>query len=172
MKELVPHNPQWASEFRKESASISIALGDMVSAIHHIGSTSIPGIHAKPIIDLLVEVFAINRIDAKNPAMVDIGYECMGEYGISGRRYFRKNNAQGARTHHIHMFDVNSEHVFRHLAFRDYLVAHPTKAQEYSAIKQALVKEHKGDWNLYLDGKDPFIKKTEQIALEWSRKQI
>ena len=172
MKILTSHSPQWAPAFQKESALISSTLGDVVSAIHHIGSTAIPGIYAKPIIDLLVEVCTVNSIDTKNLSMVNIGYECMGEYGIAGRRYFRKISAQGVRTHHVHMFDVKSEHTLRHLAFRDYLIAHPMKAQEYSSLKQTLVTEHKGDWDLYLDGKDPFIKKTEQLALEWSRKQI
>lgn len=130
MNSLVPHCPTWVPEFRLESAAISNALGDIVSAIHHIGSTSIPGIHAKPIIDILVEVYAVDCVDTKNSTMVNIGYECMGEFGISGRRFFRKINFQGTLTHHVHMFNVDSEHIFRHLAFRDYLIAHPLKAQD------------------------------------------
>ena len=170
MNTLVPHSPTWAPEFQTESTAISIALGIVAATVHHIGSTSIPGIHAKPIIDILVEVHAIESVDTKNSDMAQIGYEPMGEYGIPNRRYFRKINSQDTRTHHVHVFKVNSEHVIRHLAFRDYLIAHPLKAQEYSALKLALATEHKDDWELYLDGKDPFIKETEQIAIEWHRK--
>ncbi len=168
---MVLHSPAWVPEFRIESTAISIALGAMVAAVHHIGSTSIPRIYAKPIVDILVEVDAIESVDTKNSEMVKIGYEPMGEYGIAKRRYFRKINSQGTRTHHVHVFNVNSEHVYRHLAFRDYLIAHPLKAQEYSVLKQALANKHKNDWDLYVAGKDPFIKITEQIAIEWYRRR-
>ena len=170
MKTLVPHSPTWAPEFRAESIAISIALGVIAATVHHIGSTSIPGIHAKPIIDILVEAHSIESVDTKNSQMARIGYESMGEYGIPNRRYFRKINSQDTRTHHVHMFNVDSADVTRHLAFRDYLIAHPLKAQEYSALKLALAVEHKDDWERYQDGKDPFIKETEQIAIEWYRK--
>lgn len=129
MKKLVPHNPQWEADFQTESNAILIALGGIATTIHHIGSTSIPGIFAKPIIDILVEVVAVALVDGKNSVMESIGYECMGEYGISGRRYFRKLDSRGVRTHHLHVFNAGSEQVVRHLAFRDYLIAHPAKAR-------------------------------------------
>ena len=103
--------------------------------------------------------------------MKTLGYEVLGEYGIKNRRYFRKSKADGTRTHHVHIFRKSSPEAERHLAFRDYLRTHQSKAQEYSNLKAELTKN--GDslsWDDYLDGKDPFIKATEREAVEWYRK--
>jgi GrpB-like predicted nucleotidyltransferase (UPF0157 family) len=93
--EVVPHHPNWRKEFEIEAQQIAIALGDNAVAIHQIGSTSIATIHAKPIIDILVEVRSIDKVEGRNPAMQALGYECMGEFGIKDRRFFRKDNAAG-----------------------------------------------------------------------------
>ena len=91
--QVVPYDPAWQSEFEAEAKRIARTLGKIVVRLHHIGSTAIPGILAKPIIDFLVEVDDIVELDDKSSAMEELGYEVMGEYGILGRRYFRKNNA-------------------------------------------------------------------------------
>ncbi len=94
MKVVVePHNPHWAGMFENESQMVTQALGPNVVTIYHIGSTSIPNIYVKPIIDMLVEVTDITDVDAHNRAMEALGYEAMGECGIPGRRYFRKEDA-------------------------------------------------------------------------------
>lgn len=164
---VVPHNPQWASMFEQESAQLKQALGANVVAIHHIGSTAIPTIYAKAIIDMLVEVDEIQAVDACNSAMESLGYEAMGEFGIPGRRYFRKDNAAKVRTHHIHVFAAGSPEVVRHLAFRDFLLTHPDWAQRYSDLKRQLVAAHPESIEQYMDGKDPFIKEVERLALVW-----
>ena len=87
--EVVPHDPKWRQVFEVESQPVIEALGDNVLAIHHIGSTAIPGIYAKPIIDLLIEVKDIVKVDGQGSAMELLGYEVMGEFGIPDRRYFR-----------------------------------------------------------------------------------
>jgi len=97
--EVVPHNPRWRNAFEAEAKHIGAALGENVVAIHHIGSTAIPDIYAKPVIDLLVEVENITEVDERSSAMEALGYEAMGEFGIPGRRYFRKNNGEGIRTY-------------------------------------------------------------------------
>jgi GrpB-like predicted nucleotidyltransferase (UPF0157 family) len=155
--EVVPHDPNWENEFTIESARVVAALGENLIAIHHIGSTSIATIQAKPIIDMLVEVSSIDRVDDRNSHMQALGYECMGEFGISGRRFFRKDNAAGIRTHHLHTFEANSAQVKRHLAFRDYLNAHPETARAYSELKQQLAKQYPTDIEGYMDGKAAFI---------------
>jgi GrpB-like predicted nucleotidyltransferase (UPF0157 family) len=160
--EVVPHDPQWRSIFHIESQYISNALGENAIAIHHIGSTSIDTIHAKPIIDILVEVQDINQVDDLSLVMESIGYEVMGEFGIEGRRYFRKDNQEGIRTHHIHTFEVNSAQITRHLAFRDYMRAHPDVAQKYSDLKRKLAAEYPNDIAGYQDGKDEFIKAIDR----------
>lgn len=165
--EVVPHRSAWKLEFETEADQIEAAIGKAVIAIHHIGSTAIPSIYAKPIIDFLVEVKNIAQVDQSQPAMEALGYEAMGEYGIPGRRFFRKDNAAGIRTHHVHVFEVGSEHIDRHLAFRDYLIAHPVEAQNYSNLKRDLANRYAYDIESYMDGKDGFIKAIEKQAIAW-----
>jgi len=150
---------------------VAAALGNNVVAIHHIGSTAIPNIYAKAIIDLLVAVKDITEVDNQTSAMVSLGYEAMGEYGIPGRRYFRKNNQEGLRTHHIHAFEAGSAEVERHLAFRDYMIAHTADAERYSELKRKLAEEHPNTLDEYMDGKDGFIKEMDRKAAEWRTPQ-
>lgn len=165
--EVVPHDPKWQELFKIESKQVIDAMGENVVAIHHIGSTAIPTIYAKPIIDLLVEVKDIDKVDAKNEQIEFLGYEVMGEFGIAGRRYFRKDNQEGVRTHHIHAFTVDSDQVKRHLAFRDYMMAHPVDAQRYSELKRRLAKKYPTNIDGYMDGKDGFIREIVKKAEEW-----
>ena len=165
--EVVPYNPKWREAFEAESKRIAQALGDNIAAIHHIGSTAIPAIHAKPIIDFLVEVKDINRVDEQSESLVKMGYEVMGEFGIPGRRYFRKNNSDGIRTHQIHTFEAGFAEIERHLAFRDYMIAHPEDAKKYSDLKRELARKYPDDYESYMDGKDALIKEVEQRALQW-----
>ena len=168
---VVPHNPQWRDAFEAEAKQVAAALGENVVAIHHIGSTAIPDIYAKPVVDLLVEVRDITEVDGRSSAMESLGYEVMGEYGIPGRRYFRKDSQKGIRTHNIHAFEAGSAEVERHLAFRDYMIAHPGDAQRYSELKRKLAEEHPQSMDGYMDGKDGFIKEMDRRAAQWRRSQ-
>ena len=168
---VVPYDLNWKKDFEEEAHHIACALGDIILALHHIGSTAIPGIHAKPIIDILLIVDNINRLDDKSQDMEELWYEAMGEFGITGRRYFRKEDASGIRTHHVHAFQVGSPEFERHLAFRDFLLAHPLEAQSYSELKQKLAREHPEDIEAYVDGKDAFIKEHEAKAIAWRSPQ-
>ncbi len=169
--EVVPHDPNWQTAFEAESQLVAAALGTNLVVIHHIGSTAIPGIHAKPIIDLLVEVRNIQQVDASQFAMEALGYEGLGEFGIPGRRYFRKENSQKVRTHHVHIFEENSPHVVRHLAFRDFMKSHPKEAQQYSDLKRGLAQAHPDNIEAYMDGKEAFIKEMERRAVDWKGSQ-
>ncbi|OCQ88991.1 hypothetical protein BCD64_04410 [Nostoc sp. MBR 210] len=168
--EVVPHNPHWRSQFETESKQIALAFSENVVTIHHIGSTSIPNIYAKPIIDFLIEVKDITKVDEQISVMEALGYEFMGEFGIPGRRYFRKEK-ENIRTHNVHTFEVNSPEIIRHLAFRDYMITHPEAAQKYSELKRQLAKQYSNDINGYMNGKDSFIKEIEQKALVWRKLQ-
>ena len=165
--EVVPYDLKWRDAFAEEAKEIAVALGDAIAAIHHIGSTAISPIYAKPIIDVLVEAKDLAEVDARNAAMATLGYEAMGEFGIAGRRYFRKHNAMGDRTHHVHVFEQGSPESDRHLAFRDYMIAHPEEAQQYSQLKRSLAAQYPHDRESYMDGKDSFIREKEQQALKW-----
>lgn len=169
--EVVPHNPKWRDAFAQEKQQIWQVFGDNVVAIHHIGSTAIPNIYAKPIIDLLVEVKAIAKIDRCNPSMAALGYEAMGEFGIPGRRFFRKNDAAGVRTHHVHTFEVGEPEVEKHLAFRDYMIAHLEDAQQYSELKRELARKYPYDISSYMDGKHEFIQQMNEKAAKWHELQ-
>jgi GrpB-like predicted nucleotidyltransferase (UPF0157 family) len=164
---VVPHDPHWTELYQLESARIRDALGGTVVAIHHIGSTSIPGIFAKPIVDILVEATALSEVDSRRGQMETLGYEVMGECGIAGRRYFRKDNANGDRIHNVHTFVAGTPGALRHLAFRDFLRAHPASARQYSDLKRKLAAAHPNSIEKYMDGKDDFIKDVEQRAIQW-----
>jgi len=165
--EVVPHDPRWRDAFEAEARQVVAALGENVVAVHHIGSTAVPDIYAKPVVDLLVEVRDLTGVDGRRPAMESLGYEVMGEYGIPGRRYFRKDNREGIRTHNLHAFEAGSGEVERHLAFRDYMIAHPGEAQRYSELKRKLAEEHPRSMEGYMDGKDGFVKEMDRRAARW-----
>lgn len=168
---VVPHDLRWRDAFDTEAGHVAAALGENIVAVHHIGSTAIPGIYAKPVIDLLVEVKDIIEVDAQGSAMEALGYEVMGEFGIPGRRYFRKDGPGGIRTHQIHTFVAGSPEVKRHLAFRDYMIAHPGEALMYSELKRKLAEEHPRNMDGYIDGKDAFIKEMDRRAAQWRASQ-
>jgi GrpB-like predicted nucleotidyltransferase (UPF0157 family) len=163
------HRSEWAQSFEVEAASLRRLLGSNFSAAHHVGSTAIPAIVAKPIVDVLVEVYSVSRLDELAETMQSHGYEVMGEYGLPGRRYYRKHHHTGVRSHHVHAYDVGNSDIDRHLAFRDFLLAHPEIAQEYSALKQQLALAHPNDKVAYVEGKDTFIREVQARALTWSR---
>lgn len=168
---VVPYDPQWPAAFERAAREVRAALGPSLLAIHHIGSTSAPGIHAKPIIDLLAVAGDLLQVDACAHRMRGIGYEAMGEFGIDGRRFFRRDNPAGVRTEHVHAFAAESRHVRRHLAFRDFLRAHADVAREYSQLKQRLAAAHPLDLEAYMDGKEAFIRQTEAKALAWAARR-
>jgi len=168
--EVVPHQDAWKEKFADEAKKLQEVLENEVINIYHIGSTSIPNIYAKPIIDILVEVKEISTVDHYKMEMEKLGYEAMGEYGIPGRRYFRKGATE--RTHHVHVFQTGSKHIIRHLAFKQYLIAHDDVAQHYSNLKRRLAKQYPTNMEAYINGKDPFIKEVEKRAIEWYKTYI
>jgi GrpB-like predicted nucleotidyltransferase (UPF0157 family) len=138
-----------------------------LAEIHHIGSTSIPGVYAKPIIDILPLVYDIAVVDSYNTTMEALGYQPKGEFGLPGRRYFHRGNTR--RTHQVHVYQVGTDEAQRHLAFRDYLRAHPDKAQIYSDHKRDVARRHPYDIYAYMDAKDALVKQLEAEAVAWSR---
>lgn len=163
--EVIAYDPCWPAAFAAERLALVTALGKTVAEVHHIGSTSVVGLAAKPIIDIILEVDSLERLDEKTPEMEVLGYEAMGEFGMPGRRYFRKGGKN--RTHHVHAFLVGDANVIRHLAFRDYLTAYPQAAVEYAQLKKRLAISCADDWEAYCDGKDDFMKHHEALAIAW-----
>lgn len=168
--EVVPYDPDWTRAFQAEADKLGRILGQQVAAIHHIGSTSIPHLSAKPIVDLLVVVHDIEKVDAFNEEMRQLGYLPKGENGIPGRRYFIKGD-EIHRTHHIHIFQAGHPDIARHLNFRDYLIAHPDDAQAYGRLKQELACRFPTDIDSYIAGKDEFLKEIDRKAQAWKSRR-
>lgn len=166
---VTEYDPLWADRFETEAAKIAAILGKNCIAIHHIGSTSVVGLAAKPIIDMMPVVSRLEDVDKVACEFEKIGYEYMGEFGIPGRRYLRKGGDE--RTHQIHIFSTKSEYdIQRHLAVRDYLRSHPGACKRYSDLKKELAAQYPYDIEGYCDGKEDFVKRLEKDALEWKRK--
>jgi GrpB-like predicted nucleotidyltransferase (UPF0157 family) len=165
--DVVPHNESWKEEFSRESEKIRNIMMEEILEIYHIGSTAIPGICAKPVIDILVEVKNIEAVEEYNDKMKELGYIARGEAGIEGRRFFLKGLVE--RTHHVHVFEHGSPEVRRHLNFRDYMILHPEEAKRYDALKKELSVRFRFDPEGYCQGKHALIKELDREAEEWAK---
>lgn len=171
---VVPYDPAWPRQFLEEAERLQAVFGRELVDIHHIGSTSVPGLAAKPIIDILPVVRDIGVVDRFNGAMGEMGYEAKGELGLPGRRYFRRTHVRDGfvcHSHHVHVYALGNPEIDRHLAFRDYLRANPEVARRYAELKQELARRFPRDIEGYMDGKDAFIKDVERTALAWWRRR-
>ncbi len=155
---IADYDPQWMTLYEQERERVLAIIGRKVMAIEHIGSTAVPGLGAKPIIDILVGVRCLADADECIEPLQGIGYEYAPEHEafIPQRRYFRKGPV-GARTYHLHMVEVKSEFWENHLLFRDYLRAHPEVAQKYHELKRELAAKYRFNRPAYTDAKAPFI---------------
>lgn len=161
---VTDYDPAWPLMYQEEKALIRRILGDDAVAVYHIGSTSVPGLAAKPVIDIMVAVKSLAAADEASGLFAAAGYEWMGEYGIPGRRYLRKGGDE--RTHQIHIFQADdSGSIIRHLAFRSYLEAHAGVRDEYARLKKELAARHPYDIDGYCDGKDGFVRGIEADAV-------
>ena len=166
--EVVPYNSEWEKHFQVEAEFLKKVFGKYLLDVFHIGSTSIPGILAKPVIDLLPVVRDIERVESFTSILVQQGYIAKGEYGIPGRRFFIKGS-QEKRTHHIHIFQDGNPEITRHLLFRDYMRAHPQEAERYSRLKLELAQKYRSDAAAYSQAKHDFITEMDQKAKIWGK---
>ena len=169
---VVPYDPAWPQMFEEERRHLLDCFPqDMMRRIVHFGSTAIPGLAAKPIVDVLVEVDSLEETKARiAPVLEAQGYDYFwrathGEDGPPFYAWFIKRNSAGVRTHHIHMVENDFEHWDR-LLFRDYLIDHPKTAKEYEALKLALARDYPNDRVAYTRGKTEFVVRVTQVAKE------
>ena len=153
---VVPYNPDWLMCFQAERDLLRNTLGSKVLEIRHIGSTAIPGMPAKPIIDILMAVRNLADVTDFVDALVRIGYEDKGDGGVVGRRYFVKGTEAG-RTHHLNFYQMNSPGWATHIVFCEYLKSHNEVAKEYADLKQKLASEFPTDRASYTNGKERFV---------------
>lgn len=161
---LSDYNANWAQMLEDEASFLKDVFGDEVIKSEHFGSTSVPGMKAKPVIDMMCLVKDIKKIDTFNEQMRLFGYDVAGEWGIQGRRLFRKGGEN--RTHHIHVYQYDNPQIHRHLIFRDYLRTHPYKVELYTGLKEDLAQRY-NDTTFYSKEKKPFVNALEQRAMNW-----
>jgi GrpB-like predicted nucleotidyltransferase (UPF0157 family) len=164
--ELVPYDPAWSGAAAAERLRLIAALGSVLVEVHHIGSTSVPGLTAKPIVDLLGVAVSLAALDAGRSVIEGLGYEWRGEYGLSGRRYCTWNEpASGQRRIQLHCYAEPSSEIERHLAFRDALRDEPALAAAYAAEKRRCLARHADDGRAYGLCKSEWIGRVEAEAL-------
>lgn len=170
---LVSYDPAWAQMFAEEERHLRGCLPSrLVRRIEHFGSTAIPGLASKPIVDVLVEVVSLEDTKARiAPVLEAQGYDYFwrathGEAGPPFYAWFIKRNSAGVRTHHVHMVERDFEHWDR-LLFRDYLIAKPEIAREYETLKFALARDYPNDRVAYTEGKTEFVLRVTQEAKEF-----
>lgn len=167
---LVPHDPQWAEQARAEARALAAALGRNLLTVHHVGSTAIPGIVAKPVLDLMPVVASLAALDLQREAMETLGYQWRGESGLPGRRYCtRSDPATGRRLIQAHAYEDGSFEIARHLAFRDYLREHLDIAAAYEFEKLRCRDLHPEDKHAYSNCKSDWIRGIETEALTWRK---
>ncbi|OBR63492.1 hypothetical protein A7K91_17205 [Paenibacillus oryzae] len=165
---LSEYSEAWARLFLEEANFLKTIYGYEIVRFEHFGSTSVPGMKAKPVIDMMCIVTNITTIDGFNDQMRSLGYDVAGEWGIPGRRLLRKGGEN--RTHHIHFYEMNNPQIERHLIFRDYLKAHPEEVLRYSRFKEELTRQFEHT-SQYSPAKKTFVTEMEQLALAWFAKE-
>ncbi|WP_337017891.1 GrpB family protein [Oceanobacillus massiliensis] len=155
---LSAYDEKWIMMYETEVQILSAAFGNELLKFEHFGSTSVPEMKAKPVIDMLGLVKDIQKIDEYNEEMELLGYEAAGEWGIAGRRLFRKGGE--SRTHHLHVYQYDNPQIDRHLIVRDYLRKH------YSNLKEELAR-HYTHTSQYSKAKGAYVQELEQRALNW-----
>ena len=156
---IVEYDPAWPALFEAEKAPILAVAGDHIDDIQHVGSTSIAGLGAKPIIDIMVGLHDLSRVENCVQPLQSIDYRYCGEYGIPERHYFRKPAGASSNQvrHDVHMVVKGSDFWRRQLLFRDYLRLHAEDAQEYYLLKKELAEKFGSDHAGYTDAKTSFI---------------
>ncbi|MDM5316997.1 GrpB family protein [Fictibacillus sp. b24] len=165
--EILPWTEKWEKMYLEEENKLKAVFKDELIEIYHIGSTSIPSVgYAKPIIDILIVVKDIEKVNLFNDEMLCLGYEPRNEHGITGRRYFTKGKLK--RSHHIHIFQLGNKNIDAHLSFKDYLNNNPEDAKKYGDLKKVLAKQFPDDTHKYQEIKEKFVDELIKNAVDWN----
>jgi GrpB-like predicted nucleotidyltransferase (UPF0157 family) len=165
---IVDYDPAWPDLAETELRRIRQALGDVAVGADHVGSTAVPGLAAKPIVDLQL---CVDRLEPRDRYLQPL--ERMGYLFVSAPdspdRYFFAKPPERPRTHHLHVCAAGSATEFRHIAVRDFLRAHAHEAATYEALKRELVARHPQDRLAYIEGKDTYVTALQKRAVTWAR---
>lgn len=165
------YSAQWPTLYKQEAAAIFEKCSGRIIRIEHIGSTSLPGMLAKPILDILVEVNA-GDLKSITSQMEKLNYTSKGEHGIAGRSYFSKSIVDSPLAYHVHCFEEENPEIEKHLAFRKYLLSHRNIFDQYLELKEAILLNTKVTRRSYQDLKNEFLRKITQEALVWNANRI
>lgn len=163
--ELTDYNNEWNEEYKKEEELLKRVLKDKIIEIHHIGSTSIKGLKAKSIIDILIVIKSLDEIPEIEIMLKPYGYENRGQQGVPDRCFFAKG-PEDARSHYIHFTEPNSDTYYNQIYFKKYLLEHPEYIKKYCDLKQELAEKYADDRPKYTKGKNDFIKNVVKLARE------
>ncbi len=158
---VVAYNPQWPQLFSQEAKILKEIFGDLAINIYHKGSTSVPNLMAKPIIDITIEVEDISSVNQLNKSLAAVGYGALGEYGMPLRRLFAKGDP---RTHHLHVWDKGHAEIAKDLLFRDTLIQNAAARIAYENLKKKLSAQYQFEPEQYIFGKDRLIKEILRVA--------
>lgn len=150
------YTSDWVLRFQEEKRILKGILCDKAIAIEHIGSTSVEGLGAKPIVDIMVGVSHLNEVDEFIEPLKKVGYEYVVHKEFPNRRFFRKGQWR-AGTHHLHIYQYESEEWKNHILFRNYLRTHPDQLKKYQQLKKELAEKYHFDRAAYTKAKEPFI---------------
>lgn len=166
--EIVEYDPNWKVMYEDEKRLIRSVLGGRLTAMEHVGSTSVPGLGGKPIIDIMASVARIDGVVDVVEPLEAIGYRYLPEFErfIPERRYFRKGATEPA-THHLHVVERTTDFWKDHVLFREYLTAHPDEARAYEDLKRELATRITLDRLAFTDAKTPYIQTVLERAREW-----
>ena len=163
---LSPYDPAWPVTASQLGLQLHV-LGANLLTVEHIGSTAVPGLAAKPIIDLMPLVADLALLDEGRRRVEELGYVWHGELGIAGRRYCTLQDKRGTRLAQLHFFEAGSAHAMRHIAFRDYLRALPHIADAYAQEKRRAHQLHPDNSHAYGDEKSAWVEAMERHAIAW-----
>ena len=164
---VTSYDKTWAKDFIEIRDELYTVLKDLVLGIEHVGSTSVEGLSAKPIIDIDVVIQDRDKLPEVISALQKIGYSHEGDQGISGREAFKYEGKEHLRKHHLYVCAQDAEELRRHIAFRDYLRNNPDAVAEYSRIKEEGAMLYPWDIDKYIEHKSPFIESIyKRIGLQ------
>lgn len=163
--ELNEFSTEWAKEYEAEAKILKEVLGDKILEIHHVGSTSIKGLKAKPVIDILVAIKSLENITEIEEILKDYDYSNRGQQGVEDRYFFAKGK-EDARTHYIHFVEPNNNTYYNLILFKKYLLEHEEYIQKYCELKQELAEKYPDERKKYTAGKSEFISNVIKLAHE------
>lgn len=155
--EVVPYDPDWKVEFNRIREQLLSYVGDLIITIEHVGSTSIEGLAAKPIIDLDLVMDSYDVLPQIIERLQQYGYEHQGNMGIEGREAFKRQQADGFMKYHLYACPKDGKGYLEHIAFRDYLRSNKAASQAYAEVKQRLAEQYRYDMDAYCEGKTAFV---------------